>query len=574
MGHVERSREPAEGPPDLRLRQTDRALRTLRACTDVLLTAGSAEAILERACGALIEAGGYLLAWIGKVEPDEARSVRPIAQAGTTAYLDGLHVSWADDAWGHGPSGTAVRSGMASYINAVEHDPRYAPWRERASRCGFRAAIAVPFMMGDARAILNLYAGERDAFGREEVALLSEVGALLGYGLSAELARAQERATSEALRRSEARLLEAQRIARLGTWELELGSGEARWCGEVFRLFGYGPGEVRESFSELMARVVPEDRGAVLDAFAEVIGGDAPTTEVTCRIMPPDGVERVVHNCGQLISDAEGRPLRVVGTVQDITELTRAEAEIARQEAELAAARELERAKSAFVNAVTHELRSPITALKGYAELLEEGSEALSPERQAYLQRLFQQIRRVSHLVDDMLDVAQLDAGTFRLQLAEMDLAGCLTEVMAAFEPQAADGGITLRRETPSSVVPIVGDARRLDMVLTNLLANALKFTPKGGTVSVRLIPAAEHVRVEVADSGPGIDPADLPRIFRRFGQLEAGARKGGTGLGLSIAKALVEAHGGRIGLDSAAGKGATFWFTLPRRPGEADQQA
>jgi signal transduction histidine kinase len=167
--------------------------------------------------------------------------------------------------------------------------------------------------------------------------------------------------------------------------------------------------------------------------------------------------------------------------------------------------------------------------------------------------------------VDDLLDYARIEAGTFTLQLEEADMVAKVAEIVESLTLQAKEVGLKLTTALPDEPLALRMDAQRVGQVLINFLTNAIKFTPAGGAITVRLLPEADQVRCEVADTGPGIPEADRTRLFQRFTQLENGQKKGGTGLGLSIAKALVEAHGGAIGVDSASGEGSTFWFTLPK---------
>jgi signal transduction histidine kinase len=262
----------------------------------------------------------------------------------------------------------------------------------------------------------------------------------------------------------------------------------------------------------------------------------------------------------------QGRPARV-SAFRDITERKRLEQHLRWQNERL---QELDRLKSAFVGSVSHELRTPLTAIKGYAEFLEDGiGGELPTQQQAFVGEILQGAARLERLVDDLLDFARLESGAFKLVLAEADLVSKVRAIAHALKPQALEGAITLTLDVPDTPVPLRMDAGRIEQVLNNLVGNALKFTPPGGRVTVSVRPGAEAVRVEVADTGDGIAPAHLPHLFDRFYQVDntSTRRVGGAGLGLTISKALVEAHGGTIGVETTPGKGSTFWFTLPTGP-------
>ena len=227
---------------------------------------------------------------------------------------------------------------------------------------------------------------------------------------------------------------------------------------------------------------------------------------------------------------------------------------------------ELDMLKSNFVNSVTHELRTPLTAIQGYSEFLEdEIGGPLTADQRTFVGEINVGARRLERLLNDLLDFARMDAGTFSLRREPNDLGERVGEAAAALMPLARAAGVTLALSPPEGDLVGPMDAQRIGQVLTNLLGNAIKFSPRGGTVRVAVRRDGGALRCEIADEGPGIAPADVSRLFQRFSQLEGGVRQGkGTGLGLSICKALVEAHGGAIGVESQVGRGSVFWFTLP----------
>jgi signal transduction histidine kinase len=247
---------------------------------------------------------------------------------------------------------------------------------------------------------------------------------------------------------------------------------------------------------------------------------------------------------------------------------------LARRNEELSQAnqhlQELDRLKGDFLNAASHELRTPLASIMGYSEFLEDGLGGEPSARQLeYIQQIQNGAKRLLRLVDDLLDFARLEAGNFNLDRREVDLREIIQEVAASLVPQATTQGASLRLELSEAPLRAPVDLRRIEQVLLNLVGNALKFTPVGGVVTIAAAHDSEGVRIGVRDTGIGIPEDQLPLLFQKFFQVDPGSTRsyGGTGLGLSIVKALVEAHGGEIGVESRLGSGSHFWFRVPAPP-------
>lgn len=220
-----------------------------------------------------------------------------------------------------------------------------------------------------------------------------------------------------------------------------------------------------------------------------------------------------------------------------------------------------------FVADVSHELRTPIAALRTFAEL-QRDPDLADEQRQEFLDRSTQQINRLEWMSNNLLDLSRIDAGIFPMDVHWGDLRDPLRAVVEAYAEQADGRGISLSFEVPGEPVMLSFDRERIVQLLSNLVGNALKFTPKGGEIVVELRATADEASIEVRDSGPGIPEADLPLVFDRFfrGTNVGDARASGSGLGLAIARSIVEMHGGTISVSSVLGEGATFTVRLPRR--------
>ncbi len=219
-----------------------------------------------------------------------------------------------------------------------------------------------------------------------------------------------------------------------------------------------------------------------------------------------------------------------------------------------------------FVADVSHELRTPIAALRTFTELQRDGDVDES-QRREFLDRSTQQINRLEWMSTNLLDLSRIDAGIFPLDVRPGDLREPVRAVVEAHSEQAVRAGIAVVFEVPAEPVMLAFDRERIVQLLSNLVGNALKFTPRGGEVVVELVDRGDEAVIEVRDSGPGIPEADLPLVFDRFfrGTNVGEARASGSGLGLAIARSIVEMHGGSIGVSSAVGRGATFTVRLPR---------
>ena len=225
-----------------------------------------------------------------------------------------------------------------------------------------------------------------------------------------------------------------------------------------------------------------------------------------------------------------------------------------------------QRSQREFVANVSHELKTPLTSVQGFAQAILDGTAGTPEAQKQAAQVIYDESGRMHRMVLDLLDLARLDAGNIDLQLGSVDLKGLLDSITAKFAPQASAAQVSIHVQA-SGLPPITGDGDRLAQVFTNLLENALKFTSPGGHITLQAIPVKDGVQVEVTDTGTGIPPEARPHIFERFYQADPsrqGGKHHGAGLGLTIVKEIVEAHGGKISVQSQPGAGSTFTITLP----------
>jgi signal transduction histidine kinase len=228
--------------------------------------------------------------------------------------------------------------------------------------------------------------------------------------------------------------------------------------------------------------------------------------------------------------------------------------------------RELDTLRRDLVAWVGHDLRTPLASIRVIVEALADGVVQDTATVERYLQTAQRDIRSLSRLIDDLFEMAQLDAGGLQLERRPNSIADLISDTLESFSAQAERQGVRLEGSCASGVDPVWIDAQQIGRVLANLVSNALRHTPAGGTVSVRALTTAESAQVEIADTGEGINADDLPHVFEQFyrGEKSRSRATGGAGLGLAIAKGIIEAHGGRIWVESRPGQGTRFCCTLP----------
>jgi two-component system phosphate regulon sensor histidine kinase PhoR len=290
-------------------------------------------------------------------------------------------------------------------------------------------------------------------------------------------------------------------------------------------------------------RVVPGPRLKLLLHEAAQSG------RVSAEELPPAEVgDRLVEVHCAPITGAGGRPTGAVAVLRDVTDLRR-----------------LERLRRELTANVSHELRTPLTSIKGFAETLLGGAMRDEATCRHFLEIIDKESNRLVKLVDDLLDLSRLENKRISLELSPVEVGEVIQETVARLRPLAGARDFDLRPAAPEVIA--LADRDRLAQILTNLLDNAIKFTPDGGRIAVDWRTANGEVEVTVADSGQGIAEADLPHVFERFYKADRAraATPGGSGLGLAITRHIVEAHGGRIRVASTPGAGTTFTFTLPR---------
>jgi len=364
--------------------------------------------------------------------------------------------------------------------------------------------------------------------------------------------------------------------AHLGAWAVGLSDGRLWFDEASMVMHGVEPDSPINNIEEAFANVHPEDRAVVLIRFQEAVQSRT-GLESEYRVVRPNGGVRWIASRGQVAySDPdETQPFKMFGIVQDVTERKQAEAErerlLANEQSARQTAEEANRMKDEFLAVLSHELRSPLNAIVGYANLMRGGGHRVE-EAPQMLEIILRNARTQQQLIEDMLDVSRVITGKMGLKLGQVEPEMIIQRALDTVRPAAAAKKITLAATFDPSVGVISGDADRLQQVVWNLLSNAVKFTPAGGKVTVRLARVDHYVEITVNDTGKGIKPEYLSQVFDRFSQEDYSTtrRHGGLGLGLSIVRHITELHGGTVHAASEGeGRGATFTIRLPLTVGK-----
>lgn len=381
----------------------------------------------------------------------------------------------------------------------------------------------------------------------------------------------ERRRAEEALRASEERLRLAQKAARAGAWDWQISTNTVLWSEAYYELYGLDP-QVQPSFDRWIACIYPDDQDIVIKQTSAALD-HADEIDITFRVLHPQGL-RWFNAVGQIFRNPDGQAVRMTGITLDVTERKQIELEreklLRREQQAREQAEQANRVKDEFLAILSHELRTPLNPILGWAKLLQTSK--FSEEK---IHRALATIERNAklqvQLIDDLLDISRILRGKLSLNLEPVSLVSVIGAALETVRLSAETKDIELEADLDPQVGFVRGDSGRLQQVVWNLLTNAIKFTPTGGRVAVRLeqgeAPAPHaFALITVTDTGKGIKPDFLPYIFEYFRQEDSSTTRqfGGLGLGLAISRQLVEAHGGTIAAANDDAHGASFTVRLP----------
>ncbi|RKH16158.1 PAS domain-containing sensor histidine kinase, partial [Corallococcus sp. CA047B] len=372
----------------------------------------------------------------------------------------------------------------------------------------------------------------------------------------------------EVLRNSEERFRTSFEDAPIGMALVDLSGRFLNVNASLRHMVGY-------SQAELLARTfqditVPEDLELDLLNVRRLLQGDIDSYQMEKRYFHRDGRIVTVQMTASMVRDAHGEPLHFVSQIQDITERKRMEQS---WHLLLEKSQQATRVRDQVLRIVAHDLRAPLNVIALSAGVLRKGL----PEGRALqrpLDSLEKSLQRANRLIQDLLDVARMEGGGLSVEREALEVAPLVREAVELHRALAEARSLHLVALIPEGLPRVLADRERTLQIFSNLIGNALKFTPEGGSITLCVEAEGDQVRFSVRDTGSGIPPEDLPHLFKPFWQAHA-RRKEGAGLGLAIVKGLVEAHGGELSVQSLPGAGSTFSFTLPSQvPAEAQAGA
>lgn len=437
-------------------------------------------------------------------------------------------------------------------------------------------------LMGQYTNYWRTRSGDRRLIEWSNSALLNDDGKM-EFVIAVGIDVTEKYAAFEALERSEETYARAEAIAHIGSWDWNILTNDLHWTDEIYRIFGRTPQSFAATYPAFLDAIYPDDQQKVIVAVNASVADENVPYSIEHRVVRPDGEIRTVHERGKVYRDNNGKAVRMIGTVHDITERKQLDEELQQHREHLEdlvreRTRELElakdqaeranRAKSEFLSRMSHELRTPMNAILGFSQVLEQ--ENLSQEHLSYVYEIHQAGDHLLELINELLDLARIEAGRLVVAIETVALHPVIANSMqwVASLPQAKNVRISNECEQGAR---LLADPTRLKQILVNLLSNAVKYNRDGGSVRIFCERVGDkRLRLNVADTGAGIADDALARLFMPFERLgEEKSGIDGAGIGLALSKRLAELMGGAIGVSSTRGQGSTFWLELPMAEGE-----
>ena len=553
---------------DVASRHRAEALRDcIAAVREVIVSAATVDQAIPQVLRPFCEQSGWTAAQYWMLDADgksmRARYAWHAVDASVDSFLHASRALVLKPA--AGVAGRAWQSGVVTAEEDIERQGDYQPL-VAARSAGIRSALAFPVVeSGDVVGVVELVSRERRSPTDDEIPVFMTAGVELGQFM----VRAR---TAQALRRSEADHRAIFERSPIGIARIGNGGELLEANPSLLQMLGHDADEMRSTaWPELLHAY---DQAAARQRRAPFLAGISDGGSLQVRAATAGGEWLWLQLSATSIPDASGAPEHVLVMVEDVTVVREtsdklAESLEAQQEANANLAK-LDQTKSEFLSIVSHEFRTALTGIQGFSELIRDGG--LEPDEvRAYGGYIFNDADRVNRLIGDMLDLDRMESGRMTMRSGDVDINDIIMEAISRAAPSAVT--VEFKSDLDPRLPIVSGDRDRLIQVLSNLVNNAVKYSPEGGTVTLATRVDGRFALVSVTDTGLGIPQQEIGHVFERFRRVRSGAAQSipGTGLGLTIVKQIVEMHGGKIWVESAVGHGSSFHFTIPLAPESAN---
>jgi PAS domain S-box-containing protein len=526
------------------LSRVNRELLAVSECYKAIAQAAAENELLTEVCRVMCDVAGYRMAWVGMLERDKRKTVRPAAWAGAeNGYLADARITWADTARGRGPTGLAARTGRTHFIQDFKADPQAAPWRAAALARGYRSSIAVPMSnrVGKVFGVITLYAGEPNGFITREVELIQSLARVLSFGVEVLRGRQKRERAESALKESEAKYRELFTSMTEGFALHEIILDKAGKPADYRFL------EANAAFEAMTGLKPPEIIGKTA---LDVLPGLEPYwIETYGKVALTGKATTFTDHSAEL------------GRWYDVYVYSPRKGFFATIFTDVTERKNLERAKDEFIGLVSHELRNPLTVVLGSMQTaLAPG---MSEKDMRYLvENAVEGAVSMEQIIGNLLELSRAQANRLKLSMEDVDLKALSRKTVERMKHAYPLHQFSIRA---AGIREVKADAVRIERILYNLIDNAAKYSPPGSEIKLEIASRADGVSVSVTDQGIGIPANRIKELFEPFSRLvDQTESTKGLGLGLVVVKRLVEAHDGKISVESKKGKGSTFSFTLP----------
>ncbi|EKD33461.1 MAG: multi-sensor hybrid histidine kinase [uncultured bacterium] len=535
------------------IRRTNRALETISEISRHMARSTNEGEFLTSVCEAIVKTGGYNFAWIGFAQYDDKKTVLPVASFGLGDFdISTLKITWGNDEFGSGPTGTAIKTGRYSIVRDVINDPRTKTWSKEAKKQDGKSGISLPiFKNNSVIGSFSIYSSDKDAFNEQEIQLLGKLAEDVSFGINFFREKDEKEHAQKQLKESEQKYKSYVEQSTDGIFVMK-DNGEildTNKAGED--ITGISAKELRGMNLRDIMSSQDKTKEQKLNFLLDLVKNSKNQTTLTIK---KDGGNNTIVD----LRAVHLSPDQNLGFVRDITE----------RELAIKKLRDLDLMKSRFITTLTHVSRTPLNEIRWNVESLLGGEFGnLGSEQKTFLRRALESEGAVLRLIQNMNMVLNLERGALFLDKQPASIQSMAASVNNTFTEECNLRGIKCSQEGDGASMPLVNiDPEKIRMVMEIMLDNAIRYTGENGKITLSIRKSQGDVKFSVSDTGIGIPQAEQIHIFELFFRATNAqlAHPNGVGIGLSIAKSIIEAHKGKIGFTSGEGKGSEFWFSLP----------